>query len=80
MLPSNRNIIFCKQTVETVIRFTVSDLCLPCLLMSHKKDTRFYWLKQKFGKQVNRMEVALLFNCTAAGRPSDSMTVATLYL
>ena len=42
------NRIFCKQTVETLIRRRVLrrlTLGLRCLPMPHKKDARLIWIK-----------------------------------
>ena len=41
---SNFNIIFRKQTVETL--YAASDFGLHSLPMSHKKDARLIWVKQ----------------------------------
>ena len=62
---SNAHTIFCKQTVETLIRrrflSSAADLGLHCLHMSHKKDTRLIW--------VNRISVKLSILYVKGFRP-----------
>ena len=45
---SNSNRTFCKQTVETLISFAVSDSGLRCLPLSHKKEARLIKVKLPF--------------------------------
>ena len=44
---SNCNGTLCKQTLETLINSAAFDLDLHWLPMSHKKDARLIWVKQK---------------------------------
>ena len=39
------NRTFCKQTVETLVRWAASDLGLHCLPMAHKKDAIWHLLQ-----------------------------------